>query len=118
MNFKSIFPSMPRGSLVVNQNGTWTSGWFSGFSELFQALQRNFKTEGIMFPVLDSSQIAAIEAQYAPYIGGQLPPGVDDISGQTVFDLTNRVSKQFVIVYDSSSPPQIISATWRTLQYV
>lgn len=115
---QAIFPDMPRATPVIMQNGNFNHLWLLGLSNLFQALQVNFKNEGIMFPPLDESGIDAIEALYTPYIGSQLPIGLQDISGQTVFDSTNRVSKQFVITYDPVLPGNILTATWRTFQYV
>lgn len=115
---QAIFPDMPRATPAIMQNGNFNHLWLLGFSNLFQALQRNFKNEGIMFPVLDQNSIDAIEALYTPYIGSQLPLGLGDISGQTVFDSTNRVSRQFVITYDAAPPGNILTATWRTFQYV
>ena len=71
-----------------------------------------------MFPPLSEVNINSIEEIYAEFIGYPLPFEIPDISGQTVFDLTNRVSKQFVITYDSDDPPNVATAQWRTLQYV
>lgn len=117
-DFRPIFPSMPHASPVVDANGNFNSMWLIGLSQLFQALQRNFKNEGILVPRLTQTQIDDIATSYASYVGSPLPPGVQDISGQLVFDITNNVSKQFVIAYDSSSPYNILSAQWKTLQYV
>lgn len=116
--YNSIFPDMPRERSAVDTDGNFNALWLLGFESLFQALQVNFKNEGIMFPVLSEDNIASIEASYAVYIGVELPFEVPDISGQTVFDSTNRVSKQFVITYDSNDPPNVLTAQWRTLQYV
>jgi hypothetical protein len=90
---------------------------------LFQALQNNFSNEGILFPSLTQQEITAIENIYVPYIGSPLPQNdpvnekqinIPDISGKTVFDSTNRVPKQFIITYDTSTPPNIVSARWYT----
>jgi len=116
--YRGLFPDMPRASPAVDANGNMNHIWLLGFSNLFQALQVNFKPEGIMVPRLMQSDIDLIEASYAGYIGSPIPVGVEDISGQLVFDLTNRVSKQFVITYDVSAPFNILTAGWRTLQYV
>ena len=115
---QSIFPDLPREVPVINKDGDFSPLWSLGLSSLFQALQENFKNEGIIFPRLSAQNIANIQAIYAPYIGSPLPQNVPDISGQTVFDTTNRVSKQFVITYDASNPPNVLTAVWRTLQYV
>src|ERR1700685_4072980 len=98
-NPQSIFPDLPRAIPVINKEGNFSYLWSLGFASLFQALQQNFKNEGIIFPNLDATNIALIQDLYTPYIGLPLPPTLPDISGQTVFDSTNRVSKQFVITY-------------------
>lgn len=111
---QSIFPDLPRESPVVDKNGNFTDLWSLGFSALFQALQTNFKDEGIIFPALNAADIATIQAIYTPLIGGSLPRNIPDISGQTIFDSTNRVPKQFIITYDASNPPNIVTASWKT----
>jgi len=113
-----LFPDMPRASPAVDADGNMNHIWLLGLSNLFQALQVNFKPTGIMVPRLTQADIDIIEASYAPYVGAPLPIGVEDISGQLVFDLTNSVSKQFVITYDVSTPFDILTAGWRILQYV
>jgi hypothetical protein len=122
---QSIFPDFPREAPAVDKQGNFTDLWNLGLGTLFQALQDNFKNEGILFPSLSAADIATIQSIYAPYIGQPLPigtvpgtPSLPDISGQTVFDKDNRVSWQFVITYDSSSPPLILTAQWRQLAYV
>jgi hypothetical protein len=117
-NPRAIFPDLPRDTPAVNSQGDFSPLWALGFASLFQALQRNFKNEGIVFPPLTAIEIADIQALYTPYIGSPLPTGLPDISGQTIFDTTNRVSKQFVITYDGSTPPNIVTAQWRTFAYV
>ena len=115
VNFQSIFPDLPREVPVIGEDGDFAPLWSLGLSALFQALQDNFKNEGIQFPRLSAANIANIQAIYTPLIGAPLPIGVPDISGQTVFDTDNRVSKQFVITYTGAN---IATATWRTLAYV
>ena len=117
-NLQSLFPDMPRENPAVDKDGNLMALWELGLSSLFQALQENFKNEGILFPRLSAANIAKIQAIYTPLIGSPLPQSTPDISGQTVFDTTNRVSKQFVITYDGSTPPNIATASWRTLAYV
>jgi hypothetical protein len=117
-NPKSTFPDLPRHSPAVDRWGNFTPLWSLGLSALFQALQTNFKNEGIVFPPLSATEIAQIQSLYTPFIGSPLPSNLPDISGQTVFDTTNRVSKQFVITYDGATPPNIVTATWRTFAYV
>lgn len=116
--FQAIFPDLPRETPVIDKNGDFMPLWSLGLSSLFQALQENFKNEGIIFPRLSAANIANIQAIYTPLIGAPLPQNIPDISGQTVFDTTNRVSKQFVITYDGATPPNIVTATWRTFMYV
>lgn len=116
--YNSLFPDMPREDTFVNETGQISPLWALGLESLFQALQVNFKNEGILFPSLAQADIDTISAIYAPYIGFPLPFEVPDISGQTVFDSTNKVSKQFVITYDVASPPNVVTAQWRTLQYI
>jgi hypothetical protein len=115
---QSIFPDLPRDVPCVDKDGNFSALWSLGFASLFQALQRNFKNEGIVFPNLDATSINNIQAIYTPLIGNPLPIGVPDISGQTVFDTTNRVSKQFIITYDASNPPNILSAQWLILSMI
>lgn len=115
---QSIFPDLPRETPVIDDSGNFAPLWSLGFSALFQALQANFKNEGILFPRLTASQIADIQAIYTPLIGSPLPQNIPDISGQTIFDTTNRVSKQFVITYDGATPPNIVTATWRQFVYL
>jgi hypothetical protein len=116
VRLQSIFPDLPREVPVIGQDGDFAPLWSLGLSSLFQALQENFKNEGILFPRLSAANIANIEAIYTPLIGALLPQNIPDISGQTVFDTTNRVSKQFVITYNLDGT--IATATWRTLAYV
>lgn len=115
---QAIFPDLPRERPILDKDGDFSPLWSLGLSSLFQALQENFKNEGIIFPRLSAANIANIEAIYTPLIGGPLPQNIPDISGQTVFDTTNRVSKQFVITYDGAMPPNIVTATWRTFAFV
>ncbi len=113
-----IFPDLPREVVAVDKDGNFMPLWSLGLSALFQALQENFKNEGIIFPRLSAVNIAKIQAIYTPFIGLPLPQNIPDISGQTVFDTTNRVSKQFVITYDGATPPNIVTAAWRQFVYL
>ena len=114
-NLPSLFPDVPRDSPVVDKDGNFTELWYLGIGSLFQALQENFKNEGILFPPLSAANIAIIQGIYTPFIGvSALPLNIPDISGQTVFDSTNRVPKQFIITYDGSTPPNIVTAAWKT----
>jgi hypothetical protein len=115
---QAIFPDLPRETPVIGKDGDFSPLWSLGLSALFQALQENFKNEGIIFPRLSAANIATIQAIYMPLIGSPLPQNIPDISGQTVFDTTNRVSKQFVITYDGATPPNIVTAAWRQFVYL
>lgn len=113
---QSIFPDYPREKPVVDKQGNLAPMWDLSLSSLFQALQINFKNEGIMFPLLTASQISTIQALYTPFVGGNyqtMLQSLPDISGQTVFDSTNRVPKQFIITF-SGSPAIVNSAAWKT----
>lgn len=114
-NLQAIFPDFPRESPVIDENGDFAPFWQLGLSSLFQALQENYKNEGILFPRLSAANIANIQAIYTPLIGFPLPQNIPDISGQTVFDTNNRVPRQFIITYDASTPPNILSASWLQL---
>lgn len=118
---QSIFPDLPREIPAIDKEGNFTALWSLGLSSLFQALQDNFKNEGIVFPQLTATELATIQAIYTPYIGFPLPQNdptnrtqqfIPDISGQTVFDSTNRIPKQFIITYDSATPPNVLNASW------
>lgn len=111
---QTIFPDLPRESPAVDREGNFTALWSLGFSALFQALQQNYKNEGILLPPLNATQIASIQAIYTPLIGAPLPQNTPDISGQTIFDSTNRVPKVFIITYDGATPPNIVTASWKT----
>lgn len=112
IHLPALFPDLPRELPVIGENGDFNPLWSLGLSSLFQALQENYKNEGILFPKLSADNIANIQAVYTPYIGLPLPTNIPDISGQTVFDIDNRVPKQFIITYDTSSPPIVLSAQW------
>jgi hypothetical protein len=120
---ESIFPDYPREQTIVDSNGNINPLFDLGLGSLFQALQDNFSNEGILFPKLTQAEINTIQNIYTPYIGKPLPQNdstnakqinIPDISGKTVFDSTNRVPKQFIITYDTSTPPNIVSARWYT----
>jgi hypothetical protein len=111
---QSIFPDYPHEQIVTQKDGSLTSAWFLSFSSLYQALQVNFKNEGIVLPPLTADNIATIQAIYTPLIGAPLPQNIPDISGQTIFDSTNRVPKVFIITYDGATPPNIVTASWKT----
>lgn len=109
---QALFPDLPREVPVLDDSGDFSPLWSLGFSSLFQALQENYKNEGILLPRLSSEQMGLIQQIYQPYIGTNLPNNIQDISGQTAFDVTNRLTKQFIITYDESNPPNILFADW------
>lgn len=113
---QSIFPDLPRQVPVVdNKSGDFSSLWSLGFSSLFQALQNNWKNEGILFPPLKATDMVSIQALYASYVGGTynaLTKVLPDISGQTVFDKTTYITNQFVIAVDGATPPNVTLAEW------
>ena len=115
----AIFPDFPRNTHLTTQDGTATPDWHLGLSALFQALQKNYKNEGILIPVLDDADQTRIENIYQKYISKELPTGFLDISGQMIFDgirydngLTPRVPKIFVITYNTNRT--IKSAGWKS----
>ena len=109
----SIFPDFPRGSPAVDKDGNLTHAWHLQLSALFQGLQRNFKNEGIQLPQLDDNEIATIQGLYNPkYLGQALPQNLPDISGQVIFDKTDRVPKVFIITYNTDNT--ILDASWKT----
>ncbi len=110
---QSIFPDVPRESPEVNKDGTFSELWSLGFGALFQALQDNFKSEGIVFPPLTQSEMDTIQGLYTSYVGGPyrtLTLALPDISGQTVFNKTTNISNQFVIAQDNSE--NVTLAKW------
>ena len=109
---QALFPDYPREVPAVDKNGNFNALLDWGLGNVFQTLQDNFKNEGIVFPQLNATQIATIQDNYTSLIGSPLPQGIPDISGQTIFDSTNRIPKQFIITYDASTPPNILSASW------
>lgn len=101
---QSIFPDVPRQIPVVDKTGDFASLWSLFFSSVSQALQRNFKNEGIVFPPLTAAQMASIQSLYTSYVGGSynaLTTNLPDISGQTVYDSTTQISNQFIVAQDN-----------------
>lgn len=113
----SIFPDLPRATPAVDKNGDFSPLWSLGFSSLFQALQTNYKNEGILIPPLTATQandIAGLYTQYYTPTPVPLPPGIPDISGQMIYNVTLTVPQIFIINYDSSTPPNVTAARWWT----
>jgi hypothetical protein len=111
---QALFPDMPRENPAIDKNMGFNQTWTLAFSNLFQTLQSNFKNEGFLLPPLNSSQITTIEDIYTSLIGGPLPLNIPDISGQTIFDSNTRKPKVFIITYDGATPPNIVTASWKT----
>lgn len=115
---QSIFPDVPRESPAVNENGDFSQLWELSFGQLFQALQTNFKNEGILIPTLTATQIAQIQAIYNPgLIGLALPQPIPDITGQMVFNITTSMPQIFIITYNApigTAAPTIATARWWT----
>lgn len=108
----SIFPDLPRETPAVDKEGNFSFLWSLGMASLFQALQKNFKNEGIMFPPLTDTQMTSIQNLYASFVGGSyqtMLQSLPDISGQTVFDSTTSIPNQFVIAKQSDT---VILANW------
>ncbi len=113
----SIFPDLPRESPAVDENGNFNSLWSLGLSSLFQALQTNYKNEGILIPRLTDAQAADIAALYVQYYTPSpipLPPGAQDISGQMIYNTTLEVPQIFIINFDGATPPNVTAARWWT----
>lgn len=115
LNPQSIFPDLPR-DMSVGKDGKLNDLLQLGLASAFQALQQNFSNEGILFPPLTQDEQNAILSIYTPYIGKSLPITLPDVSGKTIFDSTNRVPKQFIMIFDYTKDPAIlISAQWMML---
>lgn len=122
----SLFPDCPRQDKLVDEKGFPTQTWKFFFDQQTNALQKILKNEGFLLPLLTAAELATIEALYTPFTGSPgtpLPQNVAgnisgsflaDISGQMVFDSTNRVPKIFIITYDGSTPPNVLTARWWT----
>jgi hypothetical protein len=114
----AIFPDLPRATPTVDKEGNFNPEWNLGLSSLFQALQQNYKNEGILFPSLNQTQANAIQAIYTPLIGvlvpPGIPPGIPNISGQTIYNTTIAMPQIFIINFDGATPPNITGARWWT----
>lgn len=114
---QAIFPDLPREIPVIGENGDFMPLWSLGLSSLFQALQENFKSEGILLPRLTSTQAASIAGLYTKYYTPtpiRLPPGAQDISGQMIYNTTIAIPQVFIISFDGSTPPNVLGARWWT----
>jgi hypothetical protein len=116
-NPTGIFPDLPRATPAVDENGDFSYLWGLGFASLFQALQKNYKNEGILIPPLTTAQATSIANLYTQYYNPTpipLPPGVPDISGQMIYNKTIRAPQIFIISFDGSTPPNVTGARWWT----
>lgn len=114
---QSIFPDLPRETPAIDKDGNFNPLWSLGFASLFQALQTNFKNEGIKLPPLtttQANQIAAFYTQYYTPTPVPLPPGIEDISGQVIYNKSIPAPQIFIISYDGSDPPNVTGARWWT----
>jgi hypothetical protein len=115
----AIFPDFPRDIYATTPERKLTTDWHLGLSALFQALQKNYKNEGILIPVLSDDDQTQIENIYQQFINKVLPTGFPDISGQMIFDgirydagATPRVPKIFVITYNANRT--VKEAEWKS----
>lgn len=123
-NISSIFPDLPREIPAIDKDGNFTALWSLGLSALFQALQDNYSNEGILFPALSQANATTIQEIYNPALIGLPLPQTDpavygqsfipDISGKTIFNTDLRLPQQFIITFDTSTPPLITDAKWYT----
>jgi hypothetical protein len=114
---QAIFPDLPRETPVLDEEGDFMPLWSLGFASLFQALQNNYKSEGIMIPKLTSAQATTIANLYTKYftpVPIPLPVGVRDISGQMIYNTTIAAPQIFIINFDGSTPPNVTAARWWT----
>jgi hypothetical protein len=112
-NQQALFPDMPRERPMVDKEGNLMPLWDLGLSALYQALQENYRNEGIRLPPLTASSMTTIQNLYTQYIGesyNSLTMAQPDISGQTVYDKDTQITNQFVIAQDSSS--NVTLAEW------
>jgi hypothetical protein len=113
-NPKAIFPDLPRETPTIDKDGHLSPLWSLGFASLFQALQKNFRNTGILFPSITTDEANEVVAIYSPYIGSPLPPGLDNVSGQTAFNTTLSLPQIFIIAFDTRTPPNITGVKWWT----
>ena len=117
---QSIFPDYIRDQPIVDKEGNLSQLWDWGLGNLFQALQENFKNEGIVVPKLTLEQMATIAGIYTAYINNQLPQDqtptsqttLPNISGQLIYCQNTQFLNQFVISYNTATPPLITLAQW------
>lgn len=108
----SLFPHMPRGGQIADDKGNLTEHWGLSLMNVYQTLQKTFRSSGFMVPRVTESDINDIQSKYTPYLGKLLPRTLEDISGMDVFDSTNRLRKVFIITYNANST--VNTAEWKT----
>jgi hypothetical protein len=91
----AIFPDLPRDNQVVDKDGILTPDWELYFTQLTQALQTNYKPEGLVIPPLSASNITNLG-------------GISESIGNIIYDSTNNLFKGIVLV---SIGPPIVTAT-------
>lgn len=114
---QAIFPDFPREVPVIGDDGDFAPLWSLGLSSLFQALQDNYKSEGILLPRLTTAQATSIANNYTKYFTPTpvpLPPGIQDISGQIIYNTTLAIPQVFIINFDGAIPPNVTGARWWT----
>ena len=113
---QSIVPDLPRDVEAIQKNGNFSDDYQLFFDQLVFGLQTNLSPEGWQLPTLTDTEIASIETQYAPYIGGDyqdMLKVLPDISGQVIFDTVNRIPKVFIITYNTVTD-EVLTAAWKT----
>jgi hypothetical protein len=114
---QAIFPDFPREAPVISSNGDFVPLTSLALQSLFQALQENYKSEGILLPRLTTAQATTIANFYTQYFIPSpipLPPGTQDISGQMIYNTTLELPQIFIINFDGSTPPNVLGARWWT----
>jgi hypothetical protein len=119
-NPPTIFPDLPRESPLVDKDGNVSHLWGLGFANLFQQLQQNFGNEGILFPTLTTDEANQILSRYTIYyppgasMNLPLPPGIKNISGQVIYNVTISAPQIFILSFDGATPPNVTLAKWYT----
>lgn len=114
-HFQSLFPDVPRENPAIDKDSHFTPLWELFFGAMSQALQENFKNEGVVFPALSNADKNTIQNLYASYVGGTynaLTNKLPDISGQTIYCDDEFNSFQFVIATDNANPANVTLAQW------
>lgn len=117
---KQIFPDVPREKEFLNEKGQVTTVWHHSFTQLYQALQRNFSNEGIQIPQLSTDDLNKILASYTAAKDAGLSltqANLKNINGKKAFDYILSQEKTFILTFstpgDATTP--IASAAWKTV---